>query len=100
MQFCIDGVNQSIVRKRSRALVLYICLIALYCARLEIEVARVYLVNFVVIIFRSCFGARVAGREQDYKRRSPTVGLHLLRAVFAPISLAQDFRPQSRRLRL
>ena len=43
------GMQQSIVRNRSRALVLYICLIALSCACLEIEPARVYLVMFVFL---------------------------------------------------
>ena len=30
------------------------------------------------VFFGSCFAARIGGREQDYKRRSPNVGLHRL----------------------
>ena len=42
----MQRMQQSIVRERSGALVLYIILIALSCARLPIEPARVYLVGF------------------------------------------------------
>ena len=72
-EHCVRGsifarVQQSIVRGRSGALVLYIFLIALSCARLEIEPARVYLVMFCLILFGYCVDARIACREQDYKR--------------------------------
>ena len=46
-----QGMLQSSVRERSGAPVLYIFLIALSCARLPIEPARVYLIMFFVLVF-------------------------------------------------
>ena len=68
MRFYIEGMQQSIVRNRSRALVLYNLFIAFFRACLEIEPARVYLVMFVLLVFGSYVDARIAGREQGYKR--------------------------------
>ena len=82
MRFCIEGVQQSIVRKRMSWACIVHAVIALSCARLETEPARDYFVMCFVLMFGSCFDARIAGKEQDYKRRSPTVGLHLFAGCF------------------
>ena len=73
----MQGIQQSIVRERSGAIVLYIFLIALSCARLQIEPARVYLVMFIVFCLLGLVltpvllaGSRITNGDAQFKDES------------------------------